>query len=268
MTREPVISALREQMADFEPLRGLFLGGSLGRGTADQWSDIDFVGVSDGDTQESVVARWSAGLERVGPIVHRMQRQFGPTLLLNVITRDWLRIDLLLVRPGDFAAGRSKDRVQVLIDRDGVAASLPTTLPTRDPDPARVRTMIDEFVRIMGLLPVVAGRDEWFVAANGTGLLRGLVQDLLMEKEAEPDRGGALQIKRYLPPDDVALLTALPFPSPHRDAVIAAHAEIARVFISCAQPMATALGLEWPHLFVAATRERLRSTLGNAAADW
>ena len=268
MERDSAIGLLRDGFFEVESLRGLFIGGSLSHGYADEWSDIDFVGIASEEAQTDIAARWLVIIETRTPIVHRMQHRQGAALLLNIVTVEWLRIDLLLVPMCLFSKGRSRDRIQVLFDRDDAAAGLPPALPPRTPDPEKVRGIILEFVRIMGLLPVVAGREEWFIATTGTGLLRGLVQNLLMEEVSEPDRGGALNLKRYLPAHDVALLTSLPYPAPERNAVIQAHAAIARTFMHRARPLSDRLGLEWPDAFITATRRRLLSTLGAAAADW
>lgn len=121
---------------------------------------------------------------------------------------------------------------------------------------------------MLGLLPVVAGRGEWVVAAAGTDLLRGFVQELLVEASPVPDRGGALGLARLLTPVDRELLAGLPHPGPDREAVIAAHAALARTFLPRARALYGRLELEWPAAFEEATRRRLLLTLGPVAADW
>ena len=268
LTADSAIALLRDAFAEDETMRALFLGGSHGRGDADAWSDLDFVAVAAEPAFADLAARWLAAVRGAVDVVHTMERRQGPSLLLNLVTADWLRIDLLLLPPTLLGWNRARDCLAVLFDRDDLAAALPDTLPPRAPDPARVRHIVTEFIRVLGLEPVVAGRDEWVVAATGTGLLRGFVQELLVQESPVPDRGGALGLARLLSPEDRAFLADLPYPRPERDAVIAAHAALARAFLPRARAMYDRLGLEWPRAFEDATRRRLRATLGDGAADW
>lgn len=268
LTSDRAVERLRAAFADDPAMPGLFLGGSHGRGNADEWSDLDFVGVADGDNHARLADRWLETIRAAAPVVHLMRRQQGPALLLNIVTADWLRIDLLLVPPALFVKGRARDGITMLFDHDDLAAALPDTLPSRAPDPARVRHVTTEFLRVLGLLPVVAGREEWVVATAGTGLLRGFVQELLIEASPVPDRGGALGLGRVLAPEEHDLLARLPYPAAEREAVIAAHAAIARIFLPRARALFERLGLEWPQAFEDATRRRLHDTLGAPATDW
>lgn len=268
LTAENAAERLRSAFLDDPSMSGLFLGGSHGRGTADAWSDLEFVALAEEADQEALAARWLATVHAAAPVVHTMQRRQGPSLLLNIVTGDWLRIDLLLVPPALFAMGRSRDGVAILFDHRDAAATLPATLPPRTPDPARVRHLTTEFLRVLGLLPVVAGREEWVVGAAGVGMLRGFIQASLIETSPVPDRGGALGLARVLGPEERDLLASLPYPVPERGAVVAAHTALARVFLPRARALHDRLGIEWPTPLEDATRRRLGATLGEDAADW
>ncbi|MGP1394672.1 MAG: hypothetical protein ACTS3R_04100 [Inquilinaceae bacterium] len=78
-------------------------------------------------------------------------------MLLSAVTDDWLRCDLIIVTPDRFAR-RSRDGLRPLPDRDGLYDSLPETLAPRQPDPARIARLIDEFIRVLGLVAIVVGR--------------------------------------------------------------------------------------------------------------
>jgi predicted nucleotidyltransferase len=45
MDQHELIAAITEKMADKQTVRGLFLAGSFGRDTADEWSDVDLIAV-------------------------------------------------------------------------------------------------------------------------------------------------------------------------------------------------------------------------------
>jgi hypothetical protein len=245
--------------AGLPQVAALFLGGSHGAGTADAYSDIDLVAVAAAD-HAGLAAAWRAGLERLSPVVFWDQRA-GRSTLVNAITDDWLRVDLLIVTAGDLGA-RSKAGVQVLIDRAGIYARLPDALPPARPDPERVGRIIGEFIRVLGLLPVGVGRGEDVLLVKGVGLLRDLSADLMLEDCPLPDRGGALHPSRLLTADQMEVLRHLPYPAPEREAVIAAHLAVAAVFFPLARAMAARIGTVWPDAFEAALHRRLRAELG------
>jgi hypothetical protein len=65
-----------------------------------------------------------------------------------------------------------------------------------------------EFLRILGLLPVVLGREEYVVGASGAGLARTLLIQLMVEEVAAPGPGGALHLRGLLPVERLVALTA------------------------------------------------------------
>ena len=62
MNQQDIISAAKTAFADDEAVRGLFLSGSFGRGTADAWSDVDLLAVVARDDQRGVADRWQTAL--------------------------------------------------------------------------------------------------------------------------------------------------------------------------------------------------------------
>lgn len=260
MDQAGLIEAITAAAPELPGLDALFLTGSFGRGEADAVSDVDLLALADLPAQPALAAAWRDTLDAIAPVAHWIERR-APVLLLNAVTDDWLRCDLLVLHPVLIAA-RSRDTMKPLYDPAGRYAALPASLPPACPDPSRIRATIDEFLRVLGLLPVLAARDDWFSAAVGTEHLRRLYTDLLREALTTADRGGVLHLKKQLAPDRLALLEALPHPGPTRDAVIEAHRATARSFLAHARPLATASGAAWPDRFEKATRAHLRRSLG------
>lgn len=240
-------------------LRALFLAGSLGRGDGDRFSDVDLVAVVEREVQESFGARWRAVFEAITPVVFWYSPR-GIGTLHSAVTRDWLRCDLYIVAP-DGLGGRAKSTLAPLIDPDDLHAALPDDLPPGAPKPARVQGLIEEFIRVLGLLPVAIGRGEHVVATRGAGLLRDKLIDLMLEDAALPGGHGALHLSRLLPPEDMACLAALPPARPDRPDV-EAHLAVARAFVPRARRMARDLGLLWPEAFAGAMELHLEAELG------
>ena len=258
MNHQTLIDRVTAALADDQRVRGLFLSGSFGRGTADAFSDVDFwVVVAKGD-QEAVAADWRKLLESIVPIVYFNRLPWA--LVLNAITDEWLRCDLDIGAP-DQLGGRTQDRLKPLIDRDGTYAGLPAALPARDIDPGRLQVIVNEFIRILGLLPVGLGRGEIELMVTGTGLLRRSLTDLLILEVNLPDPGGMLHLSRVLDADRMAILAAVPLPVLGVDSAIAVNLALARVFIPRARMLYAELDLVWPEAFETATRLHLAQAL-------
>lgn len=259
MDQQQLIEAVKAPM-DIEAVRGLFLAGSYGRGTADEWSDVDLIAIV-ADGQERMVAdHWRAVLQQITPIVFWNELPRG-VIVLNAISEEWLRCDLTIATSKDFGR-RARNTVKPLIDRDGVYDALPDALPPKEPDAGTVRYLIHEFIRMLGLMPVGVGRGEYVTMAVGVGMLRGHLEALLMQDVTLPDPGGILHQSKLLPPEQMRLLASLPYPRPEREALIEANFAIAREFMPRARAMAERLDITWPDEFEAATRRRLALTLG------
>lgn len=263
MDQRELIVTVTEKMANKPAIRGLFLAGTFGRGTADEWSDVDLIAVVLAGQERAVADDWRTTLPQVTPIVFWNELQRG-VIVLNAISEEWLRCDLTIVTSKDFGR-RAKNLVKPLIDHGGIHDALPDTLPPKEPDAGTVRYLIHEFIRMLGLMPVGAGRREYVTMVLGVGMMRGHLEALLMQEVTHPDPGGILHQSKLLPPEQMALLASLPYPGPDRDALIEANFAIAREFMPRARAMAKRLDIEWPEAFEAATRRRLALTLGEAA---
>jgi hypothetical protein len=263
MNQQDLIDAVKVALADEPAVHALFLAGSYGRNTADEYSDVDFIAAVAPEDQPAFAARWREVLHAITPIVFWNELNRGG-LIIMAVSEEWLRCDLNVAAPGNLGQ-RAKSTVKPLIDRDGIYETLPDSLPPRAPDPHVVHYLIHEFIRMLGLLPVAIGRREYVTMVLGIGMMRGHLEALLMQDVTNPDPGGILHLSKLLAPEQMQLLAALPYPGPEREALIEANFEIARQFMPRARAMAKRLDIAWPEEFEAATRRRLSLTLGEAA---
>ncbi|MEM7489636.1 MAG: nucleotidyltransferase domain-containing protein [Pseudomonadota bacterium] len=232
---------------------GLFLAGSHGRGAADEWSDVDFVALAAEDERAAILEAWQAALEARLTLVYWKAFPFG---LANAITADWLRVDLYVTTPARFG-GRSKANLRPVHDPGEVWNGLPDALPPAMPQAATVERLTLEFLRVLGLMPVALGREEWVLLVRGAGILLNSLVELMVETSPEPDRGGALHPSRLLTAEQAAALEALPYPGPVRDEVVAAHVALAAAFLPLARQLYAETGQDWPAAFETATRAHL-----------
>lgn len=262
MTHAKVIETIGQAMTDQPGIRALFLSGSYGNGRADAYSDIDFVLVAEAGATDAVAAQWRAAVAQTGEIVLWWDRADVP-VLINAITADWTRTDVILLRPDQMGA-HTQQSLKPVFDHDGIYAGLAERAPVRGSNPAKFKHQVEAFIRILGLLHLAAGRAEYNNGVLGVFHLRNLLVDLLIEETDAPDRGGMLHLNRLITEEQKALMTALPPPVATREAMIAAHLAYAQAYLPRARARAAALGVVWPEAFEAATWDVLGKTLGLA----
>jgi predicted nucleotidyltransferase len=255
-------SAILKAMSALPRVKGLFLSGSHARGTADAWSDLDTVLVVDAADQAGVV---DAARVALAPTVMFRKQGGAEVTLVNAILPDWTRVDLLMEPEARFVK-RGKGSVRAvhdpadLIARLGVAAAAGSA--------QRVAFATEEFLRVLGLLSVAAGRQEWVLGTMGAGLLRDQLL-VLMKAEAGTLGEGMLHLTRSVSAMDYALLERMPPITPDEENVVAAHVALARIFVPRAKAYLAAQGLDWPAEFEEATRAHLGRALGfDAATLW
>ncbi|CTQ50994.1 nucleotidyltransferase domain-containing protein [Jannaschia donghaensis] len=259
MTHDKTIATIVAATRDVLGLRALFLSGSYGMGTQDAFSDIDFLLVAEEGASDATADLWRKAVARTGEIVLWWDRTNVP-VLINAITADWTRTDVVMLKP-DQMRGQSRARLKPLFDHDGLYDTLPERLPPAAANPTGFRRQVEEFIRILGLLPLAAGRGEYINGVLGVFHLRNLLVDLMIEETGVPDRGGVLSLNRLLTPEQRAELTGLPPAIADHEAMIAAHLAYAAAYLPRARRRAMAIGADWPDRFEAVTWARLGKTL-------
>lgn len=259
MNHSEVIQVIADAIRDVPDIRALFLSGSHGNGMADAYSDIDFVMVAEGGASDAVAQVWHEAVARTGDIVLWWDRTKVP-VLINSITEDWTRTDVIILKP-DQMGSQTQNNLKPLFDHDNLYAGLAETAPNPGPNLKKFRYQVEEFIRILGLLHLAAGREEYINGVLGVFHLRNLLVDLLIEETNVPDRGGVLHLNRLITEEQKDLLTSLPPAIPSRDAMISAHLAYAKAYLPRARERAARLGMGWPERFEAATWARLNQTL-------
>lgn len=261
MTRDDLIAGFTAAADVHEGVEAVLLGGSLGRGEGDAWSDVDLIVVTPPAAHAAFVEgvrAWAAGVAR--PV---LWRQVYPGLpLFLAVTADYLRYDITVTTAQHVT--ESADRVRSLVDKAWVHARL---APSREPPPLSAQAVHDvaeEFLRILGLLPVGVGRGDWAAVAAGVSFLRQQLQALMILEQRPVAPPGALALTRLLPAEDLALLAALAAPPATRDGGIAGSLALAEAFLPRARRLASAAGAPWPQELDTAVRGHLARELGLA----
>lgn len=242
-----------------DDVEAVWLGGSLGAGRGDAFSDVDLIVLAKDGKAGDVSSRIEAMVtEAVQPVL--LNRLFGARVL-NVVTPDWRRFDVSIVQREDLI--RFDAREMKAVFNRGETEPQARTLPDYRTTPDAVLAIVNEFLRVLGLTHVAVGRHEWEVALSGVDLLRRLTYDLMLEENAvhPKRRGGALHRNPFLTPEQRAAFASLPPVGPDRASIIAGNEAIAHVFLPRAKRLAADVGMVWPTAFEDATRRKLLQAL-------
>ncbi len=259
MNHPEAIEAIAKAMIDVAGVKALFLSGSYGNGLADAFSDIDFVLITDDGATDEMAAAWRAAISTTGPIVLWWDRTNVP-VLINAITQDWTRYDVIILKP-DQLKSHTQDSLKPVFDHAGLYDGLMPAVDKSAPNLGRFRYTCEEFIRILGLLHLALGREEFLTGVLGVFHLRNLLVELLKDETDAPNRGGVLHLNRLITDEQKALLYALPPAVPDRDRLIDVHLAYAKAFLPRARKRAELLGVEWPEAFEAATWAKLEESL-------
>ena len=251
-----MIERLREVLSEDERVISAWLSGSIGRGRADPYSDVDVTCVVEEEDLAACVAEYGGRRNPVGPTVHQII-VYG-RVAANTAP-DWMRYDLSFMTPMEFR-GQDPARLAPL-----VRASRPTTGKTAQVpmNGAQIAATAAEFIRILGLLPVALGRREWLSSMEGLALMRRMTLDLMIEKNGlTHEKGGVKKINHLLTdPQREALERTFP-ERLDRDSLMAANLALCDLFFPVARALAAERHADWPQAFEDATRAHLRAAVG------
>jgi predicted nucleotidyltransferase len=255
-----LIEAIRQALAPDDDIEAGWLAGSLGRGKGDAFSDVDVLVLVADDKLSDVIGRYAHDVSAIAqPVL--VNRLYGGRVL-NVVTVDWRRFDLTFVEAREL--GRyDTAALSPLFNKSGREPPRRAAIPYQT-TPDQVLALVNEFLRVLGLLVVGIGREEYVLGLTGVDLLRRVTFDLMLEENGVGpiDRGGALHRKPLLAPDQYRQLEALPPVSADRAGIITAHIALADLFLPRARALVERVGAAWPEAFEAATRRHLQDRLG------
>jgi hypothetical protein len=259
MTRDEIIEAASARARKDERVLALLLGGSLGSGKGDAFSDADMILVVAPQDHAAFVAGAREWAEALVPLL--IWKPPYPNLpLFTAVGEDWVRFDLTITAPGRIIG--SQAGLKPLVDKAGVWASLAPSLPPKPATAREIEAIAIETMRILGLLHVVQGRSDWAVAVTGVGLLRNQLVSLMVMDTAAAIPPGALHLKRILPPEDIDTLARLPPIGPTEASIMQANAALAPLILDRARAMLDRAGGTWPQALEDALRAHLKSKVG------
>lgn len=241
----PLFDRLLAAVEADQRVRALWLSGSLARGTADAGSDLDvLLAVRDGDL-DAFTTGWREWLAAITPTLIARELPGMPGCVYAT-TDTCARLDVVTEAVGALPATPHRQRL-VVLDRDGLDATVPAPRPGPGPDPARLAELVEEFLRQQAIFPAaVVARGDWLLGVTGVHSVQQLLYQLFVETNQPLPPMGVKQYSSRLTPDQRAVLAALPSPRAEPDAVVAAMRAAVAAFRTAGRAAATAAGATWP----------------------
>jgi hypothetical protein len=232
------------------------VGGSIGRGTADRWSDLDLEVVVHGAHHSAFVAEWPTWLAAITPTVFA-RTPIAP-FIVNAVTDDGLTLDVAVYadeRPA-FAPDGAPSYVVGMLTRQPFA-SLADALEYAVVE--QMRCMTGPFISFVQ-------RDEHLRHLAGVPHLLGLLTTVFLAETGARPPG-----KRWndtFTEEQRAAVAALPPVGATRDALVAFGLGIAELLLTRARPLYRGYALEWPKDLAAVTAARVDACLEIDVHGW
>lgn len=243
-------SAIVAALSARSEIVAIWIDGSLSRGAGDGHSDVD-VGLAVADD----------GLGAFLDAMPRLLRHSCDAVLVkvagrlvNLVTSEWTRADIF-IRTASEIAGGVQGPVEVVHDPGDSVRQL-DAVPTAVPG-ARVREVVEEFIRLIGLLPTAVAREEWIGGYVATGGMAAMVTEVMQYENGTHRIGGALRLSSRLTAEQRAEFDALPPLHPDRSSVVETQLALARSFFAHARSVADEAGVSYPEEAERAVRAHL-----------
>lgn len=238
-----LLGRLVEALRADDRISAIWAEGSMARGEADRYSDIDLHALAEGEGAPAVIADLPAILAAAGTVV--LLRTVPGTTITTGVMDDGLRFDVVLESAQDLK--RLRGAFQALYERrPGDLAELTKRTQPVAPQAERVTLAVAEFWRCIGLLPAVLGRGELLVACQGHGLMVGMAAEIVMASEGKARQTGAKRLNQLLPDGVREQLEAAIPAGAGAQAIATAQHRLARIVAEHGRHCAQRYGFAYP----------------------
>jgi len=230
------------------------LGGSVGTGTADRWSDLDLQVVTVPEHHDAFLADWPTWLATITPTAFA-RTPIAP-FILNCVTTGGLTLDIS-VWPGEVPAFTPSSRYVV----GGLSSQRFDEI-----GPALEYAVEEQLRGLVGPFTSLLQRDEHLRHLAGVPHLLGLLTTVfLAETGARPP---GKHWNRVFTEEQRAAVGALPPVSATREGITAFGLGLAELLVRRARPLYPGFGLTWPAELAAVAARHISDELGLDVTGW
>jgi predicted nucleotidyltransferase len=230
------------------------VGGSVGAGTADRWSDLDLVVVTEPAEHEVFLADWPTWLRSITPTVFA-RTPIAP-FVINAVTQDGLTLDLS-VWPGEVPSFEPPGQYTV-----GALSSQRFD----EVGPALEYAVEEQLRGLVGPFISLLRREEHLRHLTGVPHLIGLLTTVFLAETGAPPPGK--HWNQAFTAEQRGAVAALPPVSATREGIVAFGLGLAELLVRRARPLYPAFDLVWPVELAEVAAGRIRSELEIDVSSW
>jgi predicted nucleotidyltransferase len=236
-------------------VKAVELSGSVARGTADQWSDLDLKIITTPEGFDAFLADWKVWVAAITPTV-LARRPIAP-FIINTLTAEGLTLDIAVFSgeaPPEYT-GPARFAVGMLSSR-----------PFDDLGDALEYAVEEQLRGLAGPFISLIQRDEHMCHLAGVPHILGLLTTVFLAETGSPAPG-----KKWNPSfsaEQRATVAALPPVSATREGIISFGLAVAELVVTRSRPLYPHYGRRWPQELAQVAADRLEGQLGLAVRGW
>jgi hypothetical protein len=234
-------------------VRSVIPSGSVGAGTADQWSDLDLAVITEPDHHDEFISDWPNWLERITPTVFA-RTPIAP-FIINTVTDEGLTLDFV-IWSGETPAPRP---------RTGYPVGFSSTRFGNVRD-ALEYAVAEQLRGLAGPFISLIHRGEHLRHLTGVPHVLGLLTTVFLAETGEVPP--AKVWNRTYTEEQRGAVAALPAVRATHDDLIAFDLAVANLIVDRARPLFQQHDLDWPTDLARVAAARIRDELGIETSDW
>jgi len=243
---ETVIERFAKICASDERIVAAFVGGSIARGEADRFSDIDLCIVARDEAADEVFADRAAIVERLGTPLF-LEDWSGEHPEVFVILADGTDLELILIRARQIHE-LQVGPIRLVLDRTGILTDLDVLIsrPADDDQRAKLRELLAWFWHDVSHFIKAVGRGQLWWAAGEVEALRSYCVNVVRIQqglEAGDEPYFKIDAEMQTTTLDAIRSTFVPMEA---DALVSAASQLVSFFEVNGRRTADAFGLEYP----------------------
>lgn len=256
---DPRYQALYERAASVlqadDRVKRVDISGSVGAGTADEWSDLDLEVIAHPDSYDELLGDWPSWLGAITPTVFA-RTPIAP-FVLNTVTDEGLTLDLA-VYAGEAPTFPPPTGAYVVGMMSG----------RRFPDvgDALEYAVAEQLRGLAGPFISLLQRDEHMRHLTGVPHLVGLLTTVFLAEIGAAPPGK--HWNRTFTEEQRHAMAALPPVGATREGIVAFGLGLAEILVTRARPLFATYERTWPAGLADVSAARLRETLGIDASAW
>jgi hypothetical protein len=244
-----------QQILDSDPrVKAVELSGSVAKGTADQWSDLDLKIITTPDGYEAFLDDWEIWTGQITPTVFA-RRPIAP-FIVNTLTTEGLTLDMAVY------SGEAPPE----LGHRSYAVGLLSTRRFDELGDALEYAVAEQLRGLAGPFISLIHRNEHLRHLSGISHIVGLLTTVFLA-----ETGSAPPTKQWNPSftaEQRESVAALPPVSATRDGVLGFGLALAELLVSRARPLYPRYGLRWPAELAQVAARRLNDELDLAVDGW